>query len=238
MFATTTPRPSRDQIRGQLVAYGCPVPGDGNGNGFSGGGYRTVCVRICDGYYFPLENGVSSDRFQADAQKCDAMYGGQGQAQLFVMQTGGDIASAQPVNGGKTYGSQPYAFAYRTGYDEQCVGELQSGIESLLSKTSATAPSGPAKTASGDPIAIPHVRPTPFEDPETLANAAGELHPQAAAKPAVTATADASGRTGSNIRVVGAAYYNQILQQQTLAKAGPQSAANPEGADPATAPAP
>src|SRR5438067_5887159 len=63
--------PSRDQIRRQLAAYGCLVPGSqSGGQQYSAGGYKTLCVRTCDGYYFRLGYGVSSDRFQADAQAC------------------------------------------------------------------------------------------------------------------------------------------------------------------------
>jgi len=108
--------PSRDQIRSQMVANGCPVPGrqpqssDQEGaRQYSAGGYRTLCVRTCDGYYFPLAYGASSDRFKTDAQACQAMYGGDGQAQLFVMPSDGDIADATPASGsGKSYGKQPY----------------------------------------------------------------------------------------------------------------------------------
>ena len=209
------PLSPRDQIQQQLSAYGCPIPQPNQQ--YFGGGYKTLCVRTCDGYYFPVEYGVSSDRFQADAVTCQTLYGGPAQVQLFVMPTDGDVADAQPVNGGDSYSAQPYAYSYRTTLNSACVDQLQSGVNAVIA---AAPPSGPASPGAAsvpaprsDPVPIPQLRADRFEDPETLANAAGDLHPLAlpAAPPAIASQISASG-----IRVVGADYYNQILDQQAL----------------------
>ncbi|MBI1383310.1 MAG: DUF2865 domain-containing protein [Rhizobiales bacterium] len=75
------------------------------------GGYRTVCVRLCDGYYFPLSHGVSSSAFRRDRNRCDAACGNS--AAMFVTWTGNDdVARWRDLNG-NTYGDLKNAFRYR-----------------------------------------------------------------------------------------------------------------------------
>src|SRR5262249_30316969 len=38
-----------------------------------GGTFRTVCVRTCDGFYFPISYSTSPDRFRDDEQACQRM---------------------------------------------------------------------------------------------------------------------------------------------------------------------
>ena len=42
--------------------------------------YRTVCVRMCDGYYFPVSFSVTPDRFERDRQSCENSCGAAGPA--------------------------------------------------------------------------------------------------------------------------------------------------------------
>jgi hypothetical protein len=41
----------------------------------AGASYRTVCVRLCDGAYFPVSEVVSPQGFLADEQKCQSSCG-------------------------------------------------------------------------------------------------------------------------------------------------------------------
>src|ERR1044072_1510857 len=154
-------------------------------------------------------------------------------AQLLVMPSDGDVADATPVGGtGKSYGKQPSAFSYPTALNPSCVAQLQSGVATLAS-TSTTAtttktlttttgtPTTVSATAapSGPAIPIPQLRRTPFEDPETAANALGRLQATRIA-PLIPSTVSPTG-----IRIVGAGYFNQILDQQ--AATGPGLVAAP-----------
>jgi hypothetical protein len=38
-----------------------------------GGTFRTVCVRTCDGFYFPISYTTSPDRFREDEQTCQRL---------------------------------------------------------------------------------------------------------------------------------------------------------------------
>ena len=51
------------------------------------GTYRTLCVRLCDGYYFPISFSATRDRFARDAKTCETSCGGQ--ARLFVYRNPG-----------------------------------------------------------------------------------------------------------------------------------------------------
>jgi Protein of unknown function (DUF2865) len=80
--------------------------------------YRTVCVRTCDGYYFPISFSVTSDRFERDRQACENSCGAQGR--LFVYRNpGGDLEDMQDLQG-KPYRQLRTAFLYRTEYVADC----------------------------------------------------------------------------------------------------------------------
>lgn len=70
---------------------------------------RTVCVRTCDGYFFPMASSTNSSRFAQDDQLCKRLCPGS-EAQLFTY--GGDIKSAVSVSG-QSYMSLPNALRYR-----------------------------------------------------------------------------------------------------------------------------
>lgn len=83
-----------------------------------GGTYRTMCVRLCDGYYYPVSFSVTPDRFEHDAQVCERTCGGEGR--LFVYPNpGGDIEGMQDLRG-RPYAQLRTAFLYRTTYVDSC----------------------------------------------------------------------------------------------------------------------
>jgi hypothetical protein len=82
---------------------------DGRSKG-SKGGQRTVCVRLCDGYYWPVSFQTKRSQFQKDARACESSC--DGEARLFHFPTYGDIHDAVD-NSGKPYARLPAAFLYR-----------------------------------------------------------------------------------------------------------------------------
>lgn len=70
---------------------------------------RTVCVRTCDGYFFPMASSTNSSRYAQDDQLCKRLCPGS-DAQLFTYS--GDIKSAVSVSG-QPYMSLPNALRYR-----------------------------------------------------------------------------------------------------------------------------
>lgn len=82
------------------------------------GGKNLVCVRTCDGGFFPLTN-VPDGRGGADAM-CQALCPGT-EAAAYAMPSGDDgLKDAAAVKGGRAYSALPNAFKFRTSYVQGC----------------------------------------------------------------------------------------------------------------------
>ena len=66
--------------------------------------YRTLCVRLCDGFYFPMSNGVRRDRLYRDNRAC--MQRCDGEARLFYYPaTGGSVETMVDLAGPQLRGA-------------------------------------------------------------------------------------------------------------------------------------
>jgi hypothetical protein len=100
--------------------------GNNNPNGQPGvdpnsmsGTYRTVCVRTCDGGYFPVSFATSPARFADDERQCKALCPAT-EAELYAYQNPGqDINQAVSINGAP-YTALPNAFKFRTEFNPSC----------------------------------------------------------------------------------------------------------------------
>jgi hypothetical protein len=93
----------------------------GGGGPFSpnqSGTFRTVCVRMCDGYYYPISYATTPDHFAEDAQACQQTCPN---ADVVLMSnpTGADVNQAVASNGA-AYTALPNAFKYRTALVPAC----------------------------------------------------------------------------------------------------------------------
>ncbi len=87
--------------------------------GVAGGGtYRTVCVRLCDGYYFPISSSTTADRFGIDEQACQSRCSGD--ARLFYYRNSGGSPETMADRRGNFYADLKTAFLYRTSYNKSC----------------------------------------------------------------------------------------------------------------------
>lgn len=76
-----------------------------------GGTVRTMCVRLCDGYYWPINYSVPRHRVSRDADICASSC--TSEARLFFHSSStSEIKTAQDLTG-RAYTSLPTAFAYR-----------------------------------------------------------------------------------------------------------------------------
>ena len=97
----------------------------GNGGLFSapsgqmGGTFRTICVRTCDGYYFPISFATTSDRFRDDEQSCQHMCPAAEVSLYTYHNPGEDVAQAASLNG-RLYTELPTAFSYRKALNPAC----------------------------------------------------------------------------------------------------------------------
>src|ERR1700730_17490382 len=83
------------------------------------GTYRTVCVRTCDGFYFPISFATVPARFPDDERTCKNLCPAT-EATLFSYRNPGeDMSSAVSING-QPYASSPNAFRYRQEFNPSC----------------------------------------------------------------------------------------------------------------------
>jgi hypothetical protein len=89
------------------------------GDGAPSGTYRTVCVRTCDGYYFPLSYSTVPNRFPDDQRACQRMCPAS-EALLYTYRNPGeDINQAVSISG-QPYSELPNAFHYRKEFTSAC----------------------------------------------------------------------------------------------------------------------
>jgi hypothetical protein len=83
-----------------------------------GHGYRTYCVRLCDGYYWPISYSAGSERLNRDAAACQSSC--DSPARLFVHRMSGGGPATMVSLDGVPYASLKTAFQFRSQYDAQC----------------------------------------------------------------------------------------------------------------------
>ncbi len=84
----------------------------------SGGPYRTMCVRSCDGFYFPLRHNAKRRNFAADAKSCRSACGTE--ARLFYYSLNGGSTETMIDLAGRNYKELPHAFGYRKALVQGC----------------------------------------------------------------------------------------------------------------------
>jgi hypothetical protein len=81
--------------------------------------YRTVCVRLCDGYYFPISFATLPNHFQRDVDACQSKCAAP--VELYYHQNpGAAMEQAVSANGQQPYTSLKSAFRYRKEYVQGC----------------------------------------------------------------------------------------------------------------------
>ena len=150
----------------------------------AGSGYRTVCVRMCDGYYYPISYSAGPNKFPEDERACQASCPA-AEAQLFTHRNPGEDINQAVSQGGQLYTALPNAFKYRQSFDNACScrrsGEswsqalkgvqdptVQSG-DVVVNDDRAKPPSQPRVDAQGKPIKL-EIPPRPARsDPKAAA---------------------------------------------------------------------
>lgn len=104
--STKSQRPPSESIRYQSARLG------------DGATYRTMCVRLCDGYYWPVSFTATRGEFVRDsevcARSCDSP------AALHVYKNPGEEPEDMVDLSGRPYAKLGNAFRHRVGYDPAC----------------------------------------------------------------------------------------------------------------------
>lgn len=110
-------------------------------NGIVKKGYRTICVRTCDGYYFPISFSTKPKYFARDQNACSAMCPA-GNAKLYYHAVPEQESDAMiSVADKKPYSELPNAFNYRTAGVKAvpgCTCHVQAYITAAKPETSVS----------------------------------------------------------------------------------------------------
>ena len=156
-----------------------------------GNTFRTVCVRTCDGYYFPISFATTPDHFRDDEQSCQRMCPAAEVSLYTYHNPGEDVSQAVSLNG-RLYTEMPNAFHYRQAMTPACScrkpGEswadaLKAGGgddtiapgDVVVTEQNAKRLSQPRIGADGKPIK-PAVKSTDA-NPASMVQAPGEIDP-------------------------------------------------------------
>ena len=162
--------------------------------GQMGGTFRTICVRTCDGYYFPISFETTADRFRDDEQTCQRMCPAAEVSLYTYHNPGEEVAQAVSLNG-RLYTELPTAFQYRKAMTPACscrrpgeswadalkVGgpdETVAPGDLVVTDKTAKQLSQPRIGADGKPIKpAPAAKAAPAQPPEAMVDAPGEPDP-------------------------------------------------------------
>jgi uncharacterized protein DUF2865 len=201
----------------------------GGGNTLTGPGaplagtYRTLCVRTCDGYYFPISYSTVPAKFGDDERLCQRLCPAS-EAVLYSHRNPGEDVSRAVSSSGKLYTELPTAFSYRKALNPSCSCRApgQSWAEALRQVDDQTIERGdivvteerakqlsqPRFDAQGKPVNLdPTGRPAPAAKGGTPPPAASA--PANAAKPAAPAAEEPpveQDPSKRKVRAVGPAF--------------------------------
>ncbi|MGA2055852.1 MAG: DUF2865 domain-containing protein [Bradyrhizobium sp.] len=96
-----------------------PAAGPPADVGPQSGTYRTVCVRTCDGGYFPISFATVPARFPDDEKACKALCPAT-EANLYAYRNPGEDMNQAVSISGQPYASSPNAFRFRQEFNPTC----------------------------------------------------------------------------------------------------------------------
>ena len=158
-----------DFFGGPRQEYQTPIYRSINPNGR----YRTVCVRLCDGFYFPIHYSTYGSRAAQDAKKCQDSCAAP--AELYVYRNPGQEIEQAISLSGSPYMDLPVALRYRKEFVKGCSCKKAEynpmEIEAANKRAQGIPPAGATQAAAA---------PAP-QAPAAPATAQASAAPQAAA---------------------------------------------------------
>jgi len=185
-----------------------PGPGaPGADLGPQSGTYRTVCVRSCDGFYFPISFATVPAKFPEDEKTCKALCPATDASLFSYRNPGEDINQAVSING-QPYSSSPNAFRYRQEFNPSCSCKAagQTWSDALKSIDDKAAAEGQGDIIVTEESAKKMSRPPPKAAPVAArkgAAAAGTSNAAAPDAPAADASTSGTAADNKPIRSVG-----------------------------------
>jgi hypothetical protein len=134
------------------------------------GTFRTLCVRQCDGYYFPISFSTTRDHFATDQASCEQACP-DAQTAIYYHRAVGEGPESMVSLEGKPYAELPAAFSHRSAVNPSCSCGRPKSLDPPLTVSAA------GLSAIVTPP-LPRPRAQPGDDPETLADRDGGFIPR------------------------------------------------------------
>jgi len=150
------------------------------------GRYRSVCVRLCDGFYYPVHYSVYGSRLGPDAEACQASCAAP--AELYVYRNPGQEIEQAVSLSGSAYMDLPVALRFRKEYVKGC--------SCKQTEYNPTEIEGANKRAEADPNAAPPAQgEAGAPAPQAPASQAAAPAPATGEQPAPESSPEATGST-------------------------------------------
>ena len=174
--------------------------------------FRTMCVRLSDGYYFPISFSTTPNHFANDERSCMNKCPGSEVALYYHAMPSQNSEEMISYRGKKPYAKLPSAFSYRQKFEAKAQASCQISANNLQEVGGANGERATEEKAKEKVIRIgtPKYRKDRAYDPETLANQEGSFGEQQILSRLTTPEVDGSSAVASNsrkIRIVGPAFY-------------------------------
>lgn len=137
------------------------------------GNFRTLCVRSCDGFFFPVSSAASPSDFGRDERTCQMMCPGTDTELYFHSAEGQESEEMISARTRQPYTEMPNAFAYRNAgapMSKACGCNMDAFFKEMQRREAMLNGAG-AGEAPVTTWVRPSNRPDPGEDPETLIDA-------------------------------------------------------------------
>jgi hypothetical protein len=192
------------------------------GDGAPSGTYHTVCVRACDGFYFPLSFSTVPSRFTDDARACQRLCPA-AEAELYSFRNPGEDMEQAVSLSGQAYTALPNAFRYRKEIVAGCSCRRpgQSWADALKNADdSSTLESGDIIVTDQNAKALSQPKPSGKPGPSTPQAGRGTNSAAPVTAGAATTTSSTDADNGKRtVRIVGPPF----LSSQSSSQAAPQS---------------
>ena len=138
--ARNTPPPPRRRPAGFFDAlFGNGTVVNPNGDGAPSGTFHTVCVRTCDGFYFPISYSTASTRFADDEKTCQRLCPAS-EVALYSFRNPGEGMDQAVSNAGQPYTALPNAYRYRKEVTAGCSCRKAARAGPMRSRMPTTRP--------------------------------------------------------------------------------------------------
>ena len=184
-----------------------------------GGNYRTLCVRSCDGFFFPVSSAAAPSDFARDERTCQMMCPGTKTALYFHDALGQESQDMISARTREPYTEMENAFAYRNAsapMSKACGCNMRAFYNEMQRREAILNGTADSDEAVSTWVR-PFNRPDPGEDPESVLNAEMRLTSEDVAAVLAASTVERPlTEDRRNVRVVGPAFLPDQSEQLDL----------------------